>query len=105
MKSYNELVRWSIKRDFEGATFKRLRESKKPETEKPKRIAEVNQTSTYAKFRRLLMGRLVRIIKSGYGGGYWVEFVNDADRQRLNAAAGWSNNKREFLLDGVKFKH
>ena len=103
MKNYNELVRWSIKRDFEGATFKRLQEKKKRDNGE-RRIADVNESSAYAKYRRFLIGRLVRIIKSGYGGGYWVEFVFEQDREKLINAAGWSNEKRQFLLDGVKFK-
>lgn len=103
MKDYNELVRWSIKRDFEGATFKRLQEKKKRDNGE-RRIADVNESSAYAKYRRFLIGRLVRIIKSGYGGGYWVEFVFEQDREKLINAAGWSNEKRQFLLDGVKFK-
>lgn len=103
MKNYNELVRWSIKRDFEGATFKRLKEKKKRDNGE-RRIADVSESSAYAKYRRFLVGRLVRIIKSGYGGGYWVEFVFEQDREKLINAAGWSNEKRQFLLDGVKFK-
>lgn len=103
MKNYNELVRWSIKRDFEGATFKRLQEQKKRDNGE-RRIAKIEDSSFYAPFRRFLVGRLVRIIKSGYGGGYWVEFVFEQDREKLINAAGWSNEKRQFLLDGVKFK-
>lgn len=32
------------------------------------------------------------------------EFVHDDDRKALNMAAGWSDNKKVYLLDGVKFK-
>ena len=63
----------------------------------------MNDASAYKQFRRYIVGRLVRIVESGYNGGYWVEFVRDADRDALNAAAGWSKDKRRFLLDGVKF--
>ena len=102
MKDYDELVRESIKKDFENAHFKNRKPERKDE---PKRIAAVADSSTYANFRRLLLGRLVRVIKSGYSCGYWVEFVREKDREALNAAAGWSTDKRQFLLDGITFKH
>lgn len=104
MKDYNELVRRSIRKDFAKANFKRNgRAPKTPNPKHTRRVVELNETSGYARFRRYIVGRLVRIIESGYNGGYWVEFVRDADRVSLNAAAGWSKDKRRFLLDGVKF--
>ena len=103
MKDYNELVRRSIRRDFAKANFKRNgRAPKTPHPKHTKRVLDLNETSGYAKFRRLILGRLVRIIEQA-NNGFWVEFVRDADRDALNAAAGWSKDKRRFLLDGVKF--
>ena len=104
MKDYNELVRRSIRKDFAKANFKRNgRVPKTPHPKHTRRVVELNETSGYARFRRYIVGRLVRIVESGYNGGNWVEFVRDADRDALNAAAGWSQDKRRFLLDGVKF--
>lgn len=104
MKDYNELVRRSIRKDFAKANFKRNgRAPKTPHPKHTRRVVELNETSGYARFRSYIVGRLVRIVESGYNGGYWVEFVRDADRYALNAAAGWSNDKRRFLLDGVRF--
>lgn len=104
MKDFNELVRRSIRKDFAKANFKRnARVPKTPHPKHTRRVVELNETSGYARFRRYIVGRLVRIVESGYNGGYWVEFVRDADRDALNAAAGWSQDKRRFLLDGVKF--
>lgn len=104
MKDYNELVRRSIRKDFAKANFKRNgRVPKAPHPKHTRRVVAINDTSAYKQFRRLIVGRLVRIIEPGYNGGYWVEFVRDADRDALNAAAGWSNDKCRFLLDCVKF--
>lgn len=46
----------------------------------------------------------------GYNQRYEVSnftleyLVHDDDRKALNMAAGWSDNKKLYLLDGVKFK-
>ena len=104
MKDYNELIRRSIRRDFAKANFKRNgRAPKTPHPKNTRRVLELNDTSGYREFRRYIVGRLVQIIERGYNGGFWVEFVRDSDRNALNTAAGWSNDKRRFLLDGVKF--
>ena len=102
MKDYSELVRRSIKKDFAKANFKRNARNPKPKKPKTKRVLELFETGEYYKFRKLIIGRLVRVIEQGTIGGYWVEFVNDSDRDALNEAAGWKDKKR-FLLDGVKF--
>ena len=105
MKDYNDLVRRSIRKDFAKANFKRNgRVPKTPHPKNIRRVVDLNETSVYAKYRRYVVGRLVRICSNYiFGYGYWVEFVHDSDRQALNNAAGWSNNKREYLLDGAKF--
>ena len=104
MKDYSDIVRRSIRKDFAKANYKRnARVPKTPHTKNTRRVVDLNETSGYAKYRRYIVGRLVRIVDSGYNGGYWVEFVRDADRDALNRAAGWSKEKRLFLLDGVKF--
>ena len=104
MKDYNELVRRSIRKDFDKANFVRNgRAPKTPHPKRTKRVVDLNDASAYKQFRRLIVGRLVRIIEPGYNGGFWVELVRDADRDALNAAAGWTNDKRRYLLDGVKF--
>lgn len=102
MKDYSEIVRRSIKRDFFKANFKR--NARNPKTRKPKikRVIELFEGSEYYRYRKLIVGRLVRVIEQGIIGGYWVEFVNDSERDALNNAAGWKDKKR-FLLDGVKF--
>lgn len=104
MKDYNELVRRSIRKDFAKANFKRNgRAPKTPHPKNTKRVLAINEQCEYYRFRKYFVGRLVRIIEPGYNGGFWVEFVRDADRDALNAAAGWTNDKRRYLLDGVKF--
>jgi hypothetical protein len=104
MKNYDDLIRRSIRKDFAKANYKRQRrEPKTPHSSNTRRVVELNDNSNYRQFRRYIVGRLVRIIESGYNGGYWVEFVRDADRNALNAAAGWSSGKTRYLLDGVKF--
>ena len=47
---------------------------------------------------------MVRLIKQSNVGGWIVGFVYDDDRKAINHAAGWSDMKKEYLLDGVKFK-
>lgn len=103
MKDYNELVRRSIRKDFAKANFKRNgRIPKTPHPKNTKRVLSVNEQCEYYRFRKYFVGRLVRIVDNAFSG-VWVEFIRDADRDALNAAAGWSKDKRRFLLDGVKF--
>lgn len=103
MKDYNELVRRSIRRDFAKANFKRnARVPKTPHPKNTKRVLSVNEQCEYYRFRKYFVGRLVRIVENAISG-VWVEFVRDADRESLNAAAGWYGNKRKYLLQGAKF--
>mgnify|MGYP000744828866 CR=1 FL=1 len=69
-------------------------------------IIHISEVSGYAKFARYIVGKLVRLKeKANVGGNSWYcEFVHDDDRKALNMAAGWSDNKRLYLLDGIKFK-
>lgn len=99
-RSYNETVRSSVGRDFRNANFK----AKQVPESHIRRVSELNAASSYAPYKNLVIGKLVRLISSGTYGGMWVEFVYDEDRQALNRAAGWSDEKRKYLLDGVKFK-
>lgn len=100
MKDYFELVRRSIRKDFATANFKR----KQAPTGKPiRRVKELTELSGYASMRRFFVGKLVRIMDSAYSGGYMVEFVFERDRKTMNAAAGYSDDKRLYLLDCVKF--
>lgn len=103
MKDYNELVRRSIRRDFAKANYKRNgRVPKTPHPKNTKRILAINEQCEYYRFRKYFVGRLVRIVDDAISG-VWVEFIRDADRECLNAAAGWSGNKRKYLLQGAKF--
>ena len=103
MKDYNELVRRSIRKDFAKANFKRnARVPKTPHPKNTKRVLSVNEQCEYYGFRKYFVGRLVRIVDDAISG-VWVEFVRDADRENLNTAAGWSDNKRKYLLQGAKF--
>lgn len=104
MKDYTETVRRSMRKDFTNATFKRL--AKAPKTPHPiniKRVLALNENCQYYKFRRFFEKRLVRLLRESIVGGIWVEFVNDVDRKQLNDAAGWTDDKREYLLQGAKF--
>lgn len=103
MKDYAEIIRHSVRRDFAKANFKRLGQSPKaPRPKHIRRVVGMNETSGYAKFRRLVVGKLVRILGRWDGGGWFVQFVRDEDRRALNRAAGWSNDKTVYLLDGIK---
>ena len=101
MKDYAELVRWSIKQDFANANYKRNARVPKPR-KRTKRVTELTEQSGYYKFRKWIVGKLVKIVGPGIVCGVWVEFVHDADRDALNRAGGWTD-KRRFLLDGARF--
>ncbi len=108
---FGAISRSSIKRDFQMVQIYPEKE-KVPEIEEfPKinaerRIIHISETSEYAKFARYIVGKWVRLKeKSNCGGNSWYcEFIRDDDRKALNMAAGWSDDKKLYLLDGVKFK-
>ena len=102
-QDWNEVVRTSIRKDFAKANFKR--QGKAPKTPHPiktKRVLAINERCEYYKFKKHIVGRLVRIIENAKSG-VWVEFVNDEDRKNLNNAAGWSDKKCLYLLTSPKF--
>lgn len=102
-QDYNELVRRSIRRDFAKANFKRNgRAPKTPHPQNTKRVLALNERCSYYRFRKYFIGKLVRVVDEGISG-VWVEFVRDCDRENLNKAAGWSDCKRQYLLEGAKF--
>lgn len=96
--NYTAVSRQSIKRDFEPY--------RRPERETGdyRRIIAVGELSSYRQYASKLIGKLVRVLRVSSVGGYICEFVHDEDRQALNYAAGWSDRKKEYLLDNVKFK-
>lgn len=110
--NFGAISRLSVKRDFKRVQTYPA-EGKVPQIEElPKinaerRIIHISETSGYAKFARYIVGKLVRLKeKANIGDNSWYcEFVYDDDRRALNVAAGWSDNKREYLFDGVKFKN
>lgn len=65
------------------------------------RIAHVNEGCQYARYSRYLVGKAVRCVdsKGEKTTSGWYEFVFDDDRKALNAAAGWSDNKKKYLLE------
>lgn len=99
---FKEVSRGSMKRDFN----RNKKPYKKPELRRDdgtRRVAEINPESFYAKYARFIVGKKVQL-HYGEGGKVMVSFIFDEDRIALNKAAGWSNDKTEYLLDGVKFK-
>lgn len=71
------------------------------------RICAINPVCMYAKFSRFFVGKLVVLVcKKGVGDsttGYY-QFIHDDDRKALNDAAGWSDNKKQYLLERPKLK-
>lgn len=108
---YGAISRSSIKKDFQRVQ-RYPTEGKTPQIEElskinaERRIIHISEVSGYAKFARYIVGKLVRLKeKANVGGNSWYcEFVHDDDRKALNMAAGWSDNKKLYLLDGIKFK-
>ena len=106
---FRAISRDSMRRDFNGVqTYhqkgKRPEIKKQPELNAVRRIAFISRNSSYYKQRFLIVGKLVRIIKPIETGGFICEFVYDADRRALNDNAGWSDMKKEYLFDCIKFK-
>ena len=118
---FEAISRRSIKRDFYPERIY-LDKRKTPENENsveitmPKpapaegrafRITNINPVCEYAKYARFFVGRLVRLKrKTGVGDSTtgWYEFLHEKDRAALNQAAGWSDKKKEYLLERPKLK-
>lgn len=98
-RNFEQQIRDSVKRDFDSAFYKKIRErgNKTNQAE----IISIPDDSLYFKYRRFLVGKLIRILREGMSG-QWIEFVNEEDAIALNKAAGWTN-KREYLLN-AKYK-
>lgn len=97
---YAEVSRRSIKRDFQTITTRAAVVQHKDSD--VKRVLSISEYSAYAKYKRYIVGKLVRIVDKGEYGN-WVRFVNESDAKALNCIAGWSDAKRDYLLDGAKF--
>lgn len=72
-----------------------------------KRIISINQICQYSKYAKYFVGKQVILVeKKGINDSTtgWYEFVHDEDRKALNQAAGWSDNKKRYLLERPKFK-
>lgn len=106
---YGAISRRSIKNDFRRVQTYSERE-KRPQIENPpeinagRRVLFVGENSGYYKLRSFIVGKLVRLVQKSSVGGWVCEFVHDDDRKAINHAAGWSDNKKQYLLDCVKFK-
>lgn len=68
-----------------------------------RRVLYVDECSDYHRLRSFIIMRQVRLVRKSIYGGWYCEFVNDDDRKALNSAAGWSDNKKQYLLNHVKF--
>lgn len=106
---YGAISRRSIKKDFRRVQTYPAKE-KRPQIEHPpeinteRRVLFVGENSSYYKLRSFIVGKLIRLIQQSSVGGWVCEFVYDDDRKAINHAAGWSDNKKQYLLDCVKFK-
>lgn len=68
-----------------------------------KRLVGLNETSCYWTHRRYVFRKSFRVVERTQFG-VEVEFVNEEDRKALNNAAGWSDNKRTYIIDGAKYE-
>lgn len=107
-KDYGDISRRSIRRDFQRPQYRECVKPKIDESPKPnaeRRIAMVAEGSSYYKYRSIIVGKRIRLIEqSAISDGWICEFVHDEDRRALNKAADWSDSKKEYLFDNVKFK-
>lgn len=107
---YGAISRRSIKRDFKMVQIYHQREKRPkienlPEINAERMVLFVGENSSYFKYRSFIVGKLVRLIERSNMGAWRCEFVHDDDRKALNHAAGWSDNKKQYLLDCIKFKN
>lgn len=106
---FSAVSRRSIQKDFQrvqsyAREVKRREIEDLPEINSERRAVFVGKNSEYYQHRACILGKLFRLVERAGVGGWICEFVHDEDRQVLNAAAGWTDNKTRYLLDGVKFK-
>lgn len=105
-RDYKAVSVRSIAKDFRY--FANQRQKPKPNTPPEpqgiRRVQFVGENSPYYKNRHLIVGKLIRLIAKGYVGGWICEFVHDEDSKALNRANGWSDEKKEYLFDNIKFK-
>ena len=106
---YGAISRASIKRDFQRVQRYPEREHRQrrevpPAINAERRVWVGGEESGYYKLRSFIVGKLVRLVQKASVGGWVCEFVHDDDRKAINHAAGWSDNKKQYLLDCVKFK-
>lgn len=103
---FREVSKASMRRDF-NRNMKEFRKPPEPKKDEDvRRVSEINPGSYYAKYARFIVGKKVKIlyVDPESVGKYMVSFIFDDDRHALNKAAGWSDGKTEYLLDGVKFR-
>ena len=121
-RDYDAIIKRSMARDFypEPIIFKTNKVDemqkqpkiiKRPEKSgdvligKNVRIISLPITSSYKGMSRYIENKLMRLKeRTGLGTTGWYEFVYDDDRIRLNEAAGWSDNKKRYLLENPKLR-
>lgn len=104
---YGQISRKSMQKDFNQfgrKPEKKIEVQQPPEEGAQRRIAAISEKSEYYKYSKFIVGNVVRLIRKSLFGGWICEFVFDEDRVKLNKAAGWSDKKKEYTLDGLKFK-
>jgi hypothetical protein len=106
---YGAISRRSIKNDFRRVQTYPKREKRPqienlPEINAERRVLFVVENSCYHKLRSYLVGKVGGLVQKSSVGGWVCEFVHDDDRKAINHAAGWSDNKKQYLLDCIKFK-
>ena len=109
ISDYGAISRRSIQNDFKYMQRHTEREKRpqietQPETNAERRVLFVGENSGYYKYRSYIVGKLVRLVQKTSFGGWFCEFVYEDDRKAINHAAGWSDDKKQYLLDCVKFK-
>lgn len=106
---YGEIAKSSVKKDFRKFQKKpeppKVQVNEPPAVDAQRRIIQINENGEYSRYAKFIVGKLVKLVRpSLYGKSWYCEFVFDEDRKALNRAAGWSDKKKEYLFDGLKFK-
>lgn len=94
------------KADIRRQIAERKKQSiQRPQENSRRRIAFVGEKSDYYRYKHLLVGKMVEVVRTSLiTNGYVCRFVYDEDRKKLNAFAGWSDEKKEYMFNSIKFK-
>lgn len=98
-RDYREIAMRSVKQTLKRNGIGCIRQP----PDDAKRVKDISSNSQYYKYRRYIVGKLVKKVGEGISGD-WYAFIHDSDRQALNKVAELSNDREKYMFDGIKFE-